>query len=266
MSFVWPVDAYEMADSPHESFPAIGSFHATVQLRCAWQDRFTLMRYATTDGGMLYPRAPGTLARCRSASAVPAPGKLSAEDESGSALACYDKALVTLQFVRDKRTPETTQLVSETIQPTSEHVTRDPSLFRWGSANGDRLEPMEAPSVLVRGLDYLITFHEVYIVPAAILTLPGYVNSSAVTTRLLGLTFPAETLLFQPPTITRRITSKEIGAWTCAFRFSYRASTWNKPWHAKDQKFDTLYTIGGNRYRSYPLADFASAFPSVVSS
>jgi hypothetical protein len=80
---------------------------------------------------------------------------------------------------------------------------------------------------------------------------------------LLGITFPAQTLLFNPPTINRKITTAGAQAWTVACRFSYRASGWNKSWRAATQQWEQVYyrnpSGSGSTapYNNFSTADFS---------
>jgi hypothetical protein len=93
----------------------------------------------------------------------------------------------------------------------------------------------------------------------------GCVNSNAMTAKLCGLSFPAETLLYQPPSMQRVISTNgrnaQTDGWQISYRLSYRASGWNKFWRKTTGAFSRIYTKEGDIYYNYPLADLSSAFP-----
>jgi len=88
------------------------------------------------------------------------------------------------------------------------------------------------------------------------------VNSAAYFSRLLGLTFPAETLLYGPPDSQRRITANasEPPAWTLTHKLVYQASGWNKFWNPRTGKYDKIYR-NGVEYKNHPPASFAGVLP-----
>jgi hypothetical protein len=255
-----PTVAYsELPGSPTEQWTEEG-FTATVKLMCAWGVRNTLATEIMTQREP-YPRFPGTKAYPRVADIEPFPAKI---DESAVAwgllgsLSSFESALVTISY---DTSGADVDLIDEVLEPTAEFMTLDHKDFRWGSGTGDELKEGEAPGKLIRGLDYRVTFHQAPYIPAAVLTLPGYCNEEALTSYTLGLTFPAQTLLFQPPTATRRITSQMVECWKLGYRFSYRATGWNKFWRQAADDWAEIWHAGGTRYYNYPLGDFPSAFP-----
>ncbi len=84
-----------------------------------------------------------------------------------------------------------------------------------------------------------------------------------------SLTFPAETLLFQPPTIQRTINAIGELTWTVRYRFTFKPNKdkggtprgWNWYFRAKDGAgeegdFEAMYNVGGNQYKQFPTDDF----------
>lgn len=249
----------ELPGSPTEQWTEEG-FTATVKLMCAWGVRNTLAREIMGQR-QPYPRIPATKAYPRVADIEPFPAKITESTVTWGtlgSLASFEKALVTIEY---DTSGADVDLISESLEPTAEFMTLAHKKFRWGAADGDELDEGEAPGKLIRGLDYKLTYHQVTAIPAAVLTLPGHCNNAAVVSLTLGLTFPEQTLLFQPPTATRRITSEMIEAWKLNYRLSYRASGWNEFWRKASDDWDEIWHAGGDRYYNYPLGDFSSAFP-----
>ena len=80
-------------------------------------------------------------------------------------------------------------------------------------------------------------------------------NEATVSSYTLGISFPAQTLLFNPPTCQRKVMmgpSPNL-TWTVTYRFTYKACGWNQFWNARGQKFDTLkaYDAASQTYTSY---------------
>jgi len=251
-------ECYELDGSPVEEATDT-SFKATVKLRCPWSVRRTLSAelsdYTTYGGGVV-------AARARSISIEPFTHVQGAD---GVLAADYEDAIVTVQYVFDKDTPSEDggDLFSESLEPTAQNLTMQWQRFRWKTSQKN-VEEGEKPSKILRGLDYVLTKYNLASIPAAALTLVGCCNSAAVTASTLGLTFAAQTLLFNPPTIQRKVSlgSSPSLKWTATYRLTYNAGGWNKFWVAHDNPpvWDTLQVHTGAGYVDYvqyPPADFS---------
>lgn len=187
-----------------------------------------------------------------------------AEQKGSDDVAAYEKALITVEYGPPKggAPPEDVEgvLMSESLEPTAEFLTEDYTQFQWGSgATGIPLKENEAPGRLMRGLDYVVTLHQVTTLPASTLSHVGFVNSVAIspkTVGLTGLTFAIETLLYQPPTIQRVITTEGAKKWTVTKRYTYKpnwdganARGWNWFWRAETGIYEQLYLKGTDTVR-----------------
>lgn len=251
---------YEIDGEISESGTYDKGLAASVSLRVAWADRQDFID-EVIGTRLLWQRAPASLAECRSATSVPLGDGVT--DPSNPALMIYDWAKITLNF---EVPPDGGQengsgdLIAESLEPTVEFLTLDPVDFRWTNATtGDQVQENEAPGQQIRGLDYVVTHYRASAIPAACLTLPGSVNSSTVTANFLGLTFAAETLLYQPPKCDIKIGTDGTEGWTITHRFSWRPNSWNKFWRAKTQAWEYQYhkAGGGSAHKPYPPASFA---------
>lgn len=247
--------------SPREDWTDKG-FTASRTLRCAWANRKTL---AGELIGTEYPLISNTGAYCTRVSSQPFMAKqLGTGDE-----AAYADAIVTAEYTTDS--PETSDLLYESIEPTLDMLTADWRRFRWGSNIGDPLTEDEAPAYQIRGLDYVVTKYKMAAVPDAYLVAIGCVNDSTVTPLSEGLSawsFDAQTLLFVPPTLTRTTTTEGAGLWTANLRFSYKpnwdrsgaspvARGWNWFWRNKTRKYEQVYVVGStDPVLLYPEYDF----------
>jgi hypothetical protein len=167
----------------------------------------------------------------------------------------YLDALVTVAYSTEEE-----DLLSESLEPTAEFITLDYKRFRWSGADGDPLLEGEAPGKLVRNLNLVRNIMKIVDIPVATLDLPGSVNHEDYVSALLGLTFPAETLLFQPPAMSRTITTAGAKAWNLNLKFSYKPWGWNKYWRSKTETYERIYIVGmsgADPYNMYPLNDFS---------
>lgn len=249
----------EIADSPREEWGEKGLV-ATVHLKVPWDYR-TLVVGDIVGNMQLYPRIPASMARAKTASVLPF--QSGQQQMLGSYVdACdYEYADITIRY--EAGGPESEELFSEELTPTAEFLTLDPKNFFWDAAKKKPLKEGEAPGKLIRGLEYTVTQYKVLALPVAILTLPGTCNASAYMARILGLTFPAETLLYNPPKCTRKISSNATDppSWTVAHSLLYKASTWNKFWNPATGSFDQIYDKNGNVYKNHPTANFSGVLP-----
>ncbi len=245
----------EMPDSPQESWDSDG-LKATVRLMCAWGERNLLIIEKLSGAGELYPRLPGSKARARSASAVPAPGKLT-EDAPGYAE--YESAIVTVEY-NVKGPSEDEELYTESIEPTAEFFTLPVDEFLWGGAGGDPVQENAEPGFLIPGCDFKLSFPNLAAVPAAMFSLAGHVNAAPFTSRT-GVSLAAETLLFNPPVISRVVNVEGAEGFKVDLRLTYRPTGWNKYWRPSEQAWQYFYsTVTASIYRSYPLGDFSVLF------
>ena len=92
--------------------------------------------------------------------------------------------------------------------------------------------------------------------PAATLSLLGYVNQAAMRSPTLGLTFGIETLLYHIKPLIREITTEGVQAWTVTYVFSYNPTGWNKYVRAGEVDPATMYDAAGDEFKQYPPGDF----------
>lgn len=232
---------------------------AKVTLRCAYNDRWDLVGDLL---GYLRPW-PGCVGwanppRARKAS-------IKSAGDCGHAVGqgiVYEEALVDVDYSTESDTGDGGEesgqdIVAESLEPTVEFLTLDHKRFRWSS--GDPLLEGEAPGMQVRSLAIKRTHYRV--VPplnAGLVSLVGYCNSAQYTSSLLGLTFAAQTLLFQPPSLSRKITTDGERAFDISMSFVYKPDGWNKFWRTKTQQYESIYDEDGNIVYNYPPGNFAS--------
>jgi hypothetical protein len=244
------VEYAEQDGSPQESWTDKG-LRSSVKLLTPWDLRYFLVD-DILGSSLLYPPAPFSQARATEATIVPFGDGIPSANKKYHT---YPQADVTITFAYDSNGPQTTDLISESLEPTAEFLTIDNKDIRWDSQSGDPVGPGDSPGLMLRGFTWVYTQHKVFNVPSIILSLGSCVNASAVVAPLLGLTFPPQTLLYQPPTLQRKITSQEIEAWSITHRFAYRPQTWNKFFNPKTGSFSFVY----HKDSSSPLIPYTPA-------
>jgi hypothetical protein len=250
------VEYSELPGSPQENWSVEGLV-ATVQLMCKWSERTLLCIEKLGFGGELYERFPDSRARARTAVVNPFGGRLT---EAAPGFANYESAIVTITYnTKGADEREDGIWYEETTEPTAEYMTLDYNSFAWGASNGPALKDTEAPAMLQPGCDFRLTFPELAAIPPAVSILPGYVNQAAYTSSL-GITCPAETLLFNLPVISETVKLDGTKAKKMDLRLTYKPTGWNRYWRAASGVFEYMYLKTGGIYRSYPPGDFSSIF------
>lgn len=246
------IDCAEEHGTIKEDYQLESGFNASVTLRCAWAERYLLIESLI---GKVWPYSPGDNGpACISAGCMPSPARASTDEQS----LVYETAIISFNFSNQIK-----DFISETLEPTAEFQILDYKRFRWSSAAGEPLLEGEAPGLLQRGLNLNRTIYQVETVPTTVLTACGHCNRVAYTSALLGLTFGAETLLFNPPTLSRSIKTNGDETKTIAMKFSFKPNTWNKFFRQKnanvapDFGWEYIYTTEGEIYKPYQPDDFA---------
>lgn len=229
-----------------------GLLSAEVTLRCDYGDRHSLCadicgnRRPWPKGGFgLVPRAAKASIRMDQ----------SAYDVIGQTLRSYH-ALVTVYY-----STKNEDIVTESLEPTTEFITLDHRMFRWNSGSGDPLSEEEAPGRLVRYINFVRT--EMYVQPPLdpnLLALMGTVNNATITSELLfGLSFAAQTLLFSPPTINRKISALGAQQYDMVKKWTYNPAGWNKYRRTKTGNYEQIYIANSSTvYNSYEPMDHSS--------
>ena len=221
---------------------------ASVVLQCAWTDRYALL--ADILGN--HKAWPYNGAARATSAGLAMLASLPTTDGQGYQ---YETAQISFNY----STKQDEEIISESLEPTVEFLTLDHKKFRWDSQAGDPLLEGEAPALQIKGLKLKRTYHKVETIPPEILTLQGSVNDADYVSSLLGLTFPEETLLFEPATLERSITTAGAQAWKVTLSFSFKKETWNKFPRMKTQQWEEIIVADdGAVYKPYPPDDFSS--------
>ena len=246
MSLYSSITCYEEHGTATET-RTLEDWTASVVVRCDWANRHSLVADVLGNRREWPHAANGPVAQ--TATINPAPTRYGVTGQCIN----YIDALVTINYGTEKK-----DLISESLEPTAEFITLDYKRFRWGAANGTPLIEGEAPGKLVRGLSLVRTMYEVPApLPISLIELPGSVNDANYTSTLLGLTFPTETLLYQPPNLSRTITTAGTDGFTLTLKFMYKKEGWNKFWRHETQQYERIFMVDGGQYDNYPLDDFS---------
>ena len=231
---------------------SLEDWRAGVTLRVDWDVRYTLIAdllnnrrqwpYTTGYTGSATPRA-------QTCAMVP---DLTTFTQTEQGI-IYAEALITVSY--DSSVEE--DLIAESLEPTAEFITLDYRNFQWD--DGTPLNEQEAPGKLLRGLNYSQQRFSLTSIHADFYNLIGGVTDADHMSSLLGFTFPAETLLYEPPKSQRTITTQGDKGWNLTTNWKYKPEGWNKFWRAKTQTFGEIKKneVGTPTYKNYKPEDMS---------
>ncbi len=261
------VDHEEVDGSPVELFTERG-FEARRILECAFSDRLKLSQEllgGTRLVGEVYVyTSPQTYPHYSSAVArdvriEPFGGTVSG---TSSTELEYELARLHVTYAIPDHTlgQEGEVLISESLEPAVEFLTLPHEKFYWDDQGTEPLNASEAPARIVRMIDWIYTRYKMVEIPPATLGLVGKVNSGSLTSITFNLTFPSESLLYNPPQLEREVTTDGTVTWKVTYRFTYRSESWNKFPKRGSETMQTIYREDGGGYsifRPYELGDFS---------
>lgn len=239
---------------------SLGSWTASVQLRCPWSSRYTAMDDLTIRwyqnpwpyGSGIYPTS------------VQISAELGQYTQSGQGMD-YEFALLDVDYGipgqgNDMPSPsDPNELYSETIEPSSDFLKLDHKRFQWGTgaaAQSKDLTPDEAPGRQVKGMRFVRTIYQVAFIPTNILDVYDTCNDRAYYSRILGITFDVETLLLGAPKISRTVTSLGAEAWNVQLWWEHKPQGWNTFYRHSSNDYEDIYYRGtSTRYTPVPIVD-----------
>lgn len=245
------VTCKEAFDSFDENFDIYSGITFNVDLQCLASDRFDLI------GDILftprpYPKFTGFYIYAIAANARPFPGMAASPTPSGQELDYTQDALVHVTY-----STRAQDIYTDSLEPYIDYGTLDNKKFNWAGSPKVPLFENESPPFIQRGCNFVRTRYKLATIPTEVLSLLGYVNDADVVSAQLGLTFPAETLLFQPQGATQTVSTMTVSGWTVSLKFAYKPTGWNTYWRSSTQAFESIYLKGSStRYIQYPLASF----------
>ena len=249
------IDCSEAAGTSVENGDVNSGVNCQVVLQCAFADRWALINDILGTPRPWPKLTTGLVPYAVNASARP----MNIDYTADGQIAAYSgDALVTVSY-----STQIVDIAAESLEPSTDYQQINPLLFHWTNGNtGKSLSENESVPFLLRKLDIVRTRYRLTAIPTQYLTCLGKVNQATYTSAILGLSFPAETLLFQPQGASRSFTNLTVSGWTVGARFSYNPNGWNKFWNTENQAFEFIYLTGAGTtpYKPHQLADFAALF------
>jgi hypothetical protein len=254
-------DFEELEGSPIETWDTNrgGGVSATRRFLCAWNDRYEVLRAFLASGGAVYSHHPlASQVRALSGSVQPFT-RAKMVDSGVAGRAAYNSAEVAIQYGVSKL-DASGDLFSESIEPVVEMETLDHTKFRWktGDAAKAKLLPNEAPARPRSSIDYVLTRYQMTSVPSYAFDYLNNVNAAPVVASAWGYTFPAGTLLFGEPDISRRV-NLDLNAFgfDVSYRMTYNPNGWNRFFRPDIGDYDEMVNREtGEVYKPFPEANF----------
>jgi hypothetical protein len=250
----------ELPDSPCEAIGDKG-WEATVNLLVPWLSRGLVLDDIV--GNMrLYPHLNGkTAAYAISGCSKPYQGQASLSTAVRDT-AEYQAAILTIKYGRlsNNQNQKGTEIYSESLDFSDQHLTMEPIDYQWNHDGDDTSRAAvvrESPVMLVKGFEYTQVRYNQKKVPTTILDLLGSVNSVAYPCQMLGITLPAESMLFDPPKMTRKVTTTGAALWTITYKVSGKLPGWNRFWNPRGKNTSTNAYTGAWEYL-YPAGSSLS--------
>ncbi|MCX5658584.1 MAG: hypothetical protein NTW19_02545 [Planctomycetota bacterium] len=261
----------ELQGSPREMGEET-QFRAVRRLKCLWADRLRLFDQLMTGYlihlggspplvtriGQPYPHRAGAYA---SKVQIDPFGSDVQAHQAQPNVAAYRHALLTVDYEPRQFDPArgAGQAGEETLSTSAEFLSLPHQGLNWAVSNAPehRLAESEAPTVVQRLLEWTYTFRQVMSYPHGWLDAAGSVNSAAITSGTLGLSFAAGTLLYQGVRLARAAGEGANPAWTASLRFTYRGSGWNRFSRRGQATPQPLYAAGA-AFLPYPAVDFVA--------
>lgn len=251
------VECFEIPNTLSVDFDALtGEIVASVQLHCAWANRWLLVADILNASRVL--PAYGVGAPVALKAAVTPHGS---HVTTGQGLV-YDMAQVTVTYGPRKFAEiGSYDIVAESLEPLAEFRRLPWQNFRWGSKEGTPIVQDEAPGKLEVKLNLV---RQIFKVPVPMSTLvldaTGKCNDTSYTSSMLGLTFAAETLLYLEPKFERTIRNDGSDGVNYTQTWAYKPSGWNKFWRAESNTYEYMYQTtdaGTDPHKSYEPADLS---------
>ncbi len=238
----WPKELYVLKGSAYER-----------KIRCAWNDRYALASELDTYPDSIFPYNTASGAILDTIKMEPE--RNSKSSDAGNGKISYENAILTCNY--STLGPSTANLVSERLTPGVSGVKLAGDRLYWDTA-GEK--PVGTGSRLIPVATYTLRYHRAAAVPAAALTLPGYVNNNTVETKILGVSFSANFLLYRGAVVRRVLSAAGITLFDATHVCSYAYNDgfgWNRLWRPETGTFGLVYDSDGNLKAPYPTTAFS---------
>lgn len=216
---------------------ADGDFYGKRRLKVAWSDASALLEELENTS---WPYADGPNL-CTPWQAIIKPFPHVRMDGTNS-IASYDWAMIDVDYTTKGPVWNDTLSISvyETTSPyTRVHKIKADSKLYWDATCETGID--YSPICEWHGLKYKLTFSGLDSAPTPALDYIRYVNSNDVGTYTLGLSFPAETLMFAGATVDSKFNWGKLARYSVTYNFIYWPAGHNKMFRPGSGFVDVYY-------------------------
>ena len=258
--------------STEEGYPIeewnIKGQNAEWKVRCAWADRYTLANQLVSYPDDVYPywfNLSGSFSGATNPLYLlgqkiePAPHETVGGASGATGFAQYPEAIITNKYTNiNMFRGKGGAVIRIEFSPSSQALPVSHWNLSWNS-DGRSVGEREVGVLRNPCMLYKLTYLRATSIPLAYTTLGGTVNAAAYTNELLGITFPAQTLLYEPGPIAVSIKSSgQMQATVTQFaHYAYNGGYgWNYFWRAEKVRWEQQRTPDGI-YTPYPATDWS---------
>ena len=241
----------------------------TITLRCPFVNRYTLIAALT---GRAWPHGPSGLGIIRPIAigfSIRGDGKpdsdtLNTDTQSFD----YRDALVTVNYQRaiasasssggppDPNIPSF-DFFTEVIDPTIEYARLPHDELFWSDTNKP-LSPEQTPGMPLYRERYTRTYFGIQLpISANFTNLQNHINNADVVSPTLGVTYPAQTVLYGNRRVNYSLRTDGSQAANLSLDFTFRQETWRKHWNFESQSFQEILNQNGDVVEFPPEADLS---------
>jgi hypothetical protein len=153
--------------------------------------------------------------------------------------------------------------VTESLQPTTEFITIPGTLY-WDDAQAEPLDTNEMPGMVIKSLEWVVTYHDVRKVGAAFFDLlDGNISTTAHTSPKYNRSFAAKTLLYASCETSPRNNTAGDSTDDVTCHFLWRPDTWHK-WPRPGTSGATwsyIYDENGDQVKLFTETSLAAIIP-----
>jgi|GEM_PF-4486499 len=176
----------------------------------------------------------------------------------------YNDAVLTLEYNSNVAALNSTGVVSETFDGVDLWQSLGHRNLMWNSGQVDDptyLKPDEQSTVQIATPKALYIREEkgVISIPSGCVSCIGHTNNTLVHADVLGINFPAGTLMYKKPRISRQFTTEGYTRYRIIHTAEFDPQYWNKFLRKATGQFEYVYNENGEQFE-YPTADLNTCY------